>query len=106
LSAKYLNKQTAAGRITLFDKFGQRYEKPLVNAAVRDYAKLAKQFELSAAQFALAFVYSRWFTASTIIGATTMDQLKENIAAYHVNWTDEMEQAVMELHLHYFNPAP
>lgn len=106
LSGKYIKDADAAGRITLFKHFGQRYEKPNVVPAVKAYAELAQQVSLTPAQLALAFVYSRWFVASTIIGATTMPQLKENIDALSVEWNDDMEQAVQQLHLNFFNPAP
>jgi aryl-alcohol dehydrogenase-like predicted oxidoreductase len=106
LSGKYQQQPDTKGRINLFKKFGQRYEKPLVQSAVKAYTNLASQYKLTPTQLALSFVYSRFFTASTIIGATTMEQLKENIGAYTINWTEEMEQAVQKLHLRYFNPAP
>ena len=106
LSGKYLDNPDAKGRITLFDGFGQRYEKPMVQPAVQAYAALAQQHQLTPAQLALAFVYSRWFVASTIIGTTSMEQLSESIGAFEVEWSDELESAVEEIHLHYFNPAP
>ena len=106
LSAKYHVDPKAQGRVTKFPGFAQRYEKPTVAAAIEAYAKVAKEHGLTPAQYALAFVYSRWFTTSTIIGATTMEQLQENIAAFDIPWTDELEQATQDLHLHYFNPAP
>ena len=106
LTAKYIDDPEALGRITLFKAFGQRYEKPSVIPAVRAYAELARELGLTPAQLALAFVYSRWFVASTIIGATTMDQLKENIGALDIEWTEEIESEVSKIHLKYFNPAP
>lgn len=106
LSAKYLHDPKAKGRITEFPGFGQRYEKPNLKSAVQAYADLAQQFGMTPATFAQAFVYSRWFVASNIVGATTLNQLQENIAAFDINWTDEMEQAVEQVHLTYFNPAP
>jgi aryl-alcohol dehydrogenase-like predicted oxidoreductase len=106
LSGKYLDAPNASGRITLFPGFGQRYEKPMVQPAVREYCTLARDFGLTPTEFALGFVYSRWFVGSTIIGATTMTQLKENIQAFSIPWTDEMETAVQDMHLRFFNPAP
>jgi aryl-alcohol dehydrogenase-like predicted oxidoreductase len=106
LSAKYIDDAEASGRITLFKAFGQRYEKPNVVPAVKAYAELAREHQLTPAQLALAFVCSRWFVSSTIIGATTLAQLEENIGALTVGWTSELESAVQEIHLKYFNPAP
>ncbi|MGD2116806.1 MAG: aldo/keto reductase [Chromatiales bacterium] len=106
LSGKYLKNPQAKGRVTLFEGFAQRYEKPNVIPAVQAYAALAEQHQLSPAQLALAFVYSRWFVASTIIGATSMEQLKENIDALSIDWSEELEMEVAQLHLRFFNPAP
>jgi aryl-alcohol dehydrogenase-like predicted oxidoreductase len=106
LSAKYLRDASARGRVNIFDGFAQRYEKPAVEPAIRAYAALADSVNLSPATLALAFVYSRWFTASTIIGATSMAQLEENIAAASVEWNSELEEAVEAIHLQFFNPAP
>ena len=106
LSAKYLKDPHARGRITLFKHFGQRYEKPNVEPAVKAYAELAEDNNLSPAQLALAFVYSRWYVASTIVGATSMEQLAEDIDAFNIEWNDELEAAVQQIHLKYFNPAP
>ncbi len=79
LSAKYINDSQAKGRVNIFDGFAQRYEKPAVEPAIQAYANLAQELKISPATLALAFTYSRWFCASTIIGATNMDQLTENI---------------------------
>ncbi|MCW8963469.1 MAG: aldo/keto reductase [Gammaproteobacteria bacterium] len=106
LSAKYIDNPEAVGRITLFNAFGQRYEKPNVIPAVKAYADLARRHGLTPVQLALSFVYSRWFVASTIIGATTMEQLQENIDAMDIQWTPELESEVSEIQLRYFNPAP
>ncbi len=106
LSAKYLSDSSARGRVNIFDGFAQRYEKPAVEPAIRAYAELAATLDLTPATLALAFVYSRWFCGSTIIGATTMEQLQENIAAAAAEWSDELEEAVEAIHLRYFNPAP
>lgn len=106
LSAKYVRDPQARGRVNVFDGFAQRYEKPMVEPAVKAYAKLADELGISPTTLALSFVYSRWFCASTIIGATSMEQLKENIEAVNFQWSDELEKAIEEIHLRFFNPAP
>jgi aryl-alcohol dehydrogenase-like predicted oxidoreductase len=106
LTGKYLDNPALAGRLTLFAGFGQRYAKPNVVPAVAAYAELARQNGLTPTQLALAFVYSRWFVASTIIGATTMPQLQENLAAYAVKLSPEVLAAIDAIHLRYTNPAP
>jgi aryl-alcohol dehydrogenase-like predicted oxidoreductase len=106
LSGKYLDNPKAQGRITLFAGFGQRYQKPMMEGAVAAYAQLAREHGLTPTQLALAFVGSRWFVASTIIGATSLAQLEENLSAFKRPWSSELEQSVEQLHLRFFNPAP
>lgn len=104
LSGKYVKNPAAQGRMTLYPDFGQRYHKPNVQAAVAAYAQLAEQHGLSATQMALAFLRSRPFVASTIIGATTMMQLQENLGRIELN--AEQLKAIEDVHLRYSNPAP
>ena len=106
LSGKYIDNPQAKGRISLFAGFGQRYAKPNVQPAVLAYADLARQNGLTPAQLALAFVYSRRFVASTIIGATTMTQLDENLGAYELALSPDVLAAIDAIHLRYTNPAP
>lgn len=61
---------------------------------------------MTPAQMALAFVYHRWFVSSTIIGATTMAQLQQNIAAWQTELSAEVMQEIERLHLIMMNPAP
>jgi aryl-alcohol dehydrogenase-like predicted oxidoreductase len=106
LSAKYLDNPAAEGRLNRFAGFAQRYGKPNVQAAVAAYADLARSHGLTPVQLALAFVATRWFSASTIIGATTMVQLAENIAACSMSLADDLVAEIEQLHLRYTNPAP
>ena len=104
LSGKYLKNPAASGRMTLYPDFGQRYKKPNVTEAVAAYALLAEQHGMSPAQMALAYLRSRPFVTSTIIGATTMSQLKENLASVELN--AEQLKGIEEINLRYSNPAP
>ncbi len=104
LSGKYFKSNQAHGRMTLFPAFGQRYHKPNVAAAVAEYVQLAQAHGCSPAALALAFVRSRPFVASTIIGATTMPQLEENLQRIELN--GEVLKLIEAIHLRYFNPAP
>jgi aryl-alcohol dehydrogenase-like predicted oxidoreductase len=106
LSGKYLPNGHGKGRATLFSGFAQRYQKPYVEAAVSDYAELAREHGFTAAQLALAFVYRRWFVTSTIIGATSMAQLQENLDAWEQPLTDAMLNEIENVHRRYTNPAP
>ena len=105
LTGKYLD-DTGSGRLTLFPGFGQRYSKPNVPEAVAAYAALAKQHKLHPATLALAFVRSRWFVTSTIIGATSMAQLQQNLDSVEVKLNDEVLEQIQAIHLRYPNPAP
>ncbi len=106
LTAKYIDHADAKGRVTLFLGYAQRYKKPNVFPACAAYAKLARAHGLTPTQLALSFVYHRWFVASTIIGATNMMQLKENIGAWQTKLSLEVMQEIEHLHLTMMNPAP
>jgi aryl-alcohol dehydrogenase-like predicted oxidoreductase len=106
LSAKYLNGARPAGaRLTRFPPFGQRYDKPNVIPAVAAYAELAQKAGLSAASLALAFVRGQWFCASTIIGATTLDQLREDIDVERITLQDGVLAEIDAIHQRFPNPA-
>ena len=106
LTGKYLDGAKPAGaRSTLFNR-GQRYEKPGSEEAIKAYVALAKEAGLDPAQMALAFVNSRSFVTSNIIGATTMEQLKTDIASIDLAMTDDLETRINAIHQRYGNPAP
>jgi aryl-alcohol dehydrogenase (NADP+) len=105
LSGKYLDVK-GSGRLSLFPAFGQRYQKPYVADAAAEYAAIAQGLNISPATLALAYVRSRWFVASTIIGATSMQQLTENIASLDVELTAETLQKIDAVHARHPNPAP
>lgn len=106
LTGKYLDGARPAGaRTTLFNR-GQRYENSTADAAIRKYLALAKEFGLDPAQMALAYVNSRSFVTSNIIGATSMEQLKTDIASINVTITPELEQRIDAIHIEHCNPCP
>jgi aryl-alcohol dehydrogenase-like predicted oxidoreductase len=74
--------------------------------AYDEYFKLAKNLNLTMVQLAQSFVNSRPFVTSNIIGATTMDQLKENVESINIDFTDEMMDRVNEIHNNNPNPSP
>lgn len=106
LSAKYLDRPDAPGRINQFPGFSQRYTKENVVPAVRAYADLACRTGLAPAALALAFVSSRWFVASTIVGATSLEQLRQNIDAKDVVLEAGLLAEVERIHLRFTSPAP
>lgn len=106
LSGKYLHNQWPAGaRITLYKRFS-RYTNPQAIAATEHYVALAREHNLDPAQMALAFVTSRAFVTSTIIGATNMVQIKNNIASAQVSLPEPLLNALEAIHTRQPNPAP
>ena len=106
LSGKYRNgKMPKDSRMALF-KGWERHLNPLAMKAYDEYFKLAKDFNLTMVQLAQSFVNSRPFVTSNIIGATTMNQLKENVESINIEFTDEMMDRVNEIHNNNPNPSP
>lgn len=106
LTGKYRNGARPAGaRATLFDR-AQRYEKPGAAEAINAYLDLAAEVGIDPAQLAIAFVLSRPFVTSAIIGATNLDQLATDIAAQDVSITPELESRIDAIHQIHSNPAP
>ena len=106
LSGKYLTNPQAVGRVTLFKGYAQRYTKPNVISACEEYFMLAKAHGYCLTELALGYVYHRWCVASTVIGATNMAQLQQNIAAYQIKLTPEILKEIDAIHLRFTNPAP
>ena len=106
LSGKYRNGEMPENsRMALF-KGWERHLNPLAMRAYDEYCKLAKDFNLTMVQLAQSFVNSRPFVTSNIIGATTMEQLKENIDSVNIDFTDEMMERVDKIHNENPNPSP
>ena len=106
LSGKYIDNPASKGRVTLFRGYAQRYTKHNVAAATQAYQLLAINNGYTLTQLALSYVMHRWCVTSTIIGATNMAQLQENIAAYQVTLSSEIMKEIDAIHLRYTNPAP
>ena len=106
LSGKYEGGALPPGsRKTLFDRLG-RYEKGNGPRAISTYIALARKHGLDPAQMAIAFCLSRPFVTSAIIGATTMDQLKTDIAAADITLSQAVLEDIEQIHLDYPNPCP
>lgn len=106
LTGKYLNGAKPAGaRNTLFSRF-TRYSSPHSEQAIAEYVALAKKHGLDPAQMALAFVRQQPFVASTLLGATTLEQLKTNIDSFNLTLSEEVLQALEEIHSRFTIPAP
>lgn len=106
LSGKYLDGQLPHGaRRTLFNRH-KRYEKPGSSEAYRAYGELARSAGMTPAQLAHAFVTSRPFVTANIIGATSLEQLRENLESTRFTITEELENSINEIHQIHCNPAP
>jgi aryl-alcohol dehydrogenase-like predicted oxidoreductase len=106
LSGKYLNgAQPAGARNTLFSRF-TRYSGEQSQLAVAEYVALAQKHQLDPSQMALAFVRQQPFVSSTLLGATTLDQLKINIDSANVTLSNEVLEELEAIHRRYTYPAP
>ncbi|WP_373191261.1 NADP(H)-dependent aldo-keto reductase [Halomonas sp.] len=106
LSGKYLNGARPAGaRLTRFERF-QRYSNPLAEEATSAYVQIARDHGLDPARMALAYVNSRPFLTSNIIGATTKEQLESNLASESLRLDAEVLEAIEAVHRRIPNPAP
>lgn len=106
LSGKYLDgKRPTGARLTMYDRFA-RYTNEEAISATEQYAKIAADAGLDMAQMSLAFVNSRHFVTSNIIGATTLEQLKSNIDSVNVTLTADVLEAIEAVHTQHPNPSP
>ena len=106
LTGKYRNGALPKGsRKQLFDRL-QRYESPQALSAIESYLVLSDDHGIDAAQLAIKFCDTRPFMGSTIIGSTSMEQLKVCIDAFDLAWSDDLETAVNALHLEQPSPCP
>ncbi|QYM92077.1 NADP(H)-dependent aldo-keto reductase [Dickeya zeae] len=106
LTGKYLNGAKPAGaRNTLFSRF-VRYSAPHTQQAIAEYVALANKHGLDPAQMALAFVRQQPFVASTLLGATTLEQLKTNLDSLNLTLGEEILTELEAIHRRFTIPAP
>ena len=106
LTGKYLDgAKPQNARLTMYDRFS-RYNNPQAEAATKAYAVLAAEHGLTLTDMALAFVNRQSFLTSSIIGTTTLDQLKTNLNSIHVVLADDLLNGIERIHQRYSNPAP
>ncbi|MCF0253790.1 MAG: aldo/keto reductase [Duodenibacillus sp.] len=104
LSGKYLQ-PGAVGRFSLYEGYSPRYRRPSVAPAVAQYCEIARRHGLSPEELALGFVASRPFVASAIIGATTLAQLKADVAACGTVLSGDILAEIEAVHAGNPNPA-
>ncbi|WP_336756427.1 NADP(H)-dependent aldo-keto reductase [Pantoea sp. USHLN298] len=106
LSGKYLNgAQPAGARNTLFSRF-TRYSGEQSQQAIAEYVALARQHQIDPSQMALAYVRQQPFVASTLLGATTLEQLQTNIDSFNLTLNAEILEGIEAIHRRYTYPAP
>jgi len=99
LSGKYLDGAKPKGaRFTLWDRSSDRYNPPRAQKAYKRYVELAKDNRLDPAQMAIAWVMSRKFVTSTIIGCTSMKQLKADVDAADIRLSDKLLEEIEKIH--------
>jgi len=106
LTGKYLHGARPAGaRLSLFERF-VRYNNPQAEKAAQEYVALARKHNLDPSHLALAYVNSRPFLTSNIIGATTLDQLTSNLRSIHLTLNEKILAEIEAIHVRHPNPAP
>tara|TARA_Y100000996_G_scaffold330691_1_gene266903 strand:- start:1290 stop:2342 length:1053 start_codon:yes stop_codon:yes gene_type:complete len=106
LSGKYIGgKNPKNARYTLWPRRFSRHHTERGEIAIEKYVGLAKKYNIPPSSFANAFVNDRPFVTSNIIGATTMDQLKENIDSIEIVMSEEMLREIEDIHLSNPNPC-
>ena len=105
LSGKYRNGARPEGsRWTMMQRNGLFRDTAYAQAAIDEYYDVAQKHQLSLAQLSLAWVYQFEGVTSTIIGATTIEQLQEDIAAYELLLSDELKEDILEVLKKYVSP--
>jgi len=106
LSGKYdgMEAPPKGSRLQLFDSYFDRYSGTCAPECVDCYSKIALNHDISPSALAIAFCNSRPFVTSTIIGATSLEQLEINLQGFRVEWTDELEAEVAKIHNYYPDP--
>jgi len=106
LSGKYIGgKNPQKARYTLWPRRFSRHHTERGERAIEKYFKLAQKHNIAPSTFANAFVNDRPFVTSNIIGATTMDQLKENIDSIDISLSKELLKEIEDIHLSDPNPC-
>ena len=107
LSGKYLNgKKPENARMTLFERMRSRYSNQHAENAVLEYQKIALKYGLNLTQMALNFVTKQNFVTSNIIGATSIEQLEENINSINCNLSKEVIDEIEKVHKIFTYPCP
>ena len=105
LSGKYINQQPKNARYTLWPSRFDRHHTKRGEMAIAKYVDLAKKYNIAPSTFANAYVNDRPFVTSNIIGATTIEQLRENIDSIDITLSNEILHEIEDIHLSDPNPC-
>jgi aryl-alcohol dehydrogenase-like predicted oxidoreductase len=105
LSGKYINAQPKNARYTLWPRRFDRHHTKRGEIAISKYVRLAEKYNILPAKFANAYVNDRPFVTSNIIGATNVEQLKENIDSIDITLSKEILEDIEDIHLSDPNPC-
>jgi len=105
LSGKYINQQPKNARYTLWPRRFDRHHTVRGEKAIAKYVDLAKKYNIAPSTFANAYVNDRPFVTSNIIGATTIEQLRENIDSIDITLSNEILHEIEDIHLSDPNPC-
>jgi len=105
LSGKYINQQPTNARYTLWPSRFDRHHTKRGEMAIAKYVSLAKKYNITPSTFANAYVNDRPFVTSNIIGATTIEQLRENIDSIDITLSNEILHEIEDIHLSDPNPC-
>eukprot|EP01024_Parvocaulis_polyphysoides_P009071 TRINITY_DN1276_c0_g1_i4.p1 TRINITY_DN1276_c0_g1~~TRINITY_DN1276_c0_g1_i4.p1 ORF type:complete len:389 (-),score=44.36 TRINITY_DN1276_c0_g1_i4:237-1403(-) len=106
LSGKYTTgKVSDKWRFNLFPGYMERYNKSFARLATLEYMEIAKKYGMTLTQMSIIWCQSRWFTKATIIGATNMEQLKEDITAFDCELPEECVKEIEEVFQKYRDPT-
>ncbi len=106
LQESILKKRIRIHVLALYGDWFTRYSNNECLKSVKAYAKIAEKYDMSLTHLALAFVNSQPFVTSNIIGATTMDQLRENIESVNIELSEDILEEINQVHSSQPNPAP
>jgi aryl-alcohol dehydrogenase-like predicted oxidoreductase len=105
LTGKYLTDIPQKSRLDLFKEIYSHYDQKSIMEATKSYVNLAHENGMTTAQLALAYVRNRWFVASTIVGATKIEQLQENLESVNIELDEIILANIDQIHRAYPNPA-
>ena len=105
LTGKYLRGRPQGSRLQRWNYF-TRYSNPQARTATAKYVALSRQYDLTPAQMSLSFIHQQPFVTSTIIGTTTIRQLKENLESAHMELPRQLLHEIDAIHEAQPNPAP